>query len=245
MDDLRPEENPIEHVRRLMPNQPEAKIRAAVARMGLSTEKMMTKAKELSGGEKARLLMGLATFEGPNLLILDEPTNHLDIDSREALVMALNDFEGAVILIAHDRHLIEATADRLWLVRNGTVHPYEGDMDDYRNEILGLPKSRHVEKQEKAALAPKSKNEQRKANAEKRAGLAPLKKQITDTEALMERLQKLIARLDAELAAPDLYAKSPAKAAELAKERADAVSRLEDAENRWLKMSADYETAIQ
>ena len=113
MDDLRPEENPIEHVRRLMPKQPEAKIRAAVARMGLSTEKMMTKAKELSGGEKARLLMGLATFEGPNLLILDEPTNHLDIDSREALVMALNDFEGAVILIAHDRHLIEATADRL------------------------------------------------------------------------------------------------------------------------------------
>ena len=245
LDDLRPEENPIEHVRRLMPKEPEAKIRAAVARMGLSTEKMMTKAKELSGGEKARLLMGLATFEGPNLLILDEPTNHLDIDSRESLVMALNDFEGAVILIAHDRHLIEATADRLWLVRNGTVHPYEGDMDDYRNDILGLPKSRATVREEKRSAPQKSKNEQRKANAEKRAGLAPLKKQITDTEALIDRLQKLIARLDNELAAPDLFSKSPDKGAELAKERADAAGRLEDAESRWLKMSAEYEDAIQ
>lgn len=188
--------------------------------------------------------MGLATFEGPNLLILDEPTNHLDIDSREALVMALNDFEGAVILIAHDRHLIEATADRLWLVSNGTVHPYEGDMDDYRNDILGLTKAKSAVKEEKQATPQKSKNEQRKASAEKRAELAPLKKQITDTEALIERLQKLIARLDSELAKPDLYAKSPEKGAELAKERADAASRLEDAESRWLKMSSDYEDAI-
>ena len=244
LDDLRAEENPIEHVRRLMPQQPESKIRAAVARMGLSTEKMMTKAKELSGGEKARLLMGLATFEGPNLLILDEPTNHLDIDSREALVMALNDFEGAVILIAHDRHLIEATMDRLWLVRNGTVRPYDGDMDDYRSDILGLAKPKETIKQNKQTAPQKSKNEQRKANAEKRAELAPLKKQISDTEALIERLQKLIARLDTALADPDLYSKTPEKGAELAKERADAANRLENAESRWLKMSTDYEEAI-
>lgn len=243
LDDLRPEENPIEHVRRLMPKEPEAKIRAAVARMGLSTEKMMTKAKELSGGEKARLLMGLATFEGPNLLILDEPTNHLDIDSREALVMALNDFEGAIVLIAHDRHLIEATMDRLWLVRNGTVQPYDGDMDDYRSEVLGLSKSKETKADKNAPLA-RSKNEQRKASAEKRAELAPLKKQISDTEALIERLQKLIARLDASLADPDLYTKSPEKSAEIAKERADAVGRLDDAESRWLKLSSDYESAI-
>lgn len=244
MDDLFPEENPIEHVRRLMPKQPEAKIRAAVARMGLSTEKMMTKAKELSGGEKARLLMGLATFEGPNLLILDEPTNHLDIDSREQLVLALNDFEGAVILIAHDRHLIEATMERLWLVKDGTVKTYDGDMDDYRNDILGISKPKEVKQAPKDNSSTKSKNDQRKASAEKRAELAPLRKQIQEQEALMERLQKLIARLDETLADPELYTKSPDKAAEKAKERADAVNRLDDAESRWLKLSDEYETAI-
>ena len=244
MDDLFPEENPIEHVRRLMPKEPEAKIRAAVARMGLSTEKMMTKAKELSGGEKARLLMGLATFEGPNLLILDEPTNPLDIDSREQLVLALNDFEGAVILIAHDRHLIEATMERLWLVKDGTVKSYDGDMDDYRNDILGISKPKEVKQAQKDNSPTKSKNDQRKASAEKRAELAPLRKQIQEQEALMERLQKLIARLDETLADPELYTKSPDKAAEKAKERADAVSRLDDAESRWLKLSDEYDIAI-
>ena len=244
MDDLFPEENPIEHVRRLMPKEPEAKIRAAVARMGLSTEKMMTKAKELSGGEKARLLMGLATFDGPNLLILDEPTNHLDIDSREQLVLALNDFEGAVILIAHDRHLIEATMERLWLVKDGTVKPYDGDMDDYRNDILGISKPKEVKQAQKDNSPTKSKNDQRKASAEKRAELAPLRKQIQEQEALIERLQKLIARLDETLADSELYTKSPDKAAEKAKERADAVSRLDDAESRWLKLSDEYDIAI-
>ncbi|MGN6466846.1 MAG: ABC-F family ATP-binding cassette domain-containing protein, partial [Rhizobiaceae bacterium] len=128
LDDLRPDENAFEHVWRLMPNAPESKVRSRVAQMGLATEKMNTAAKDLSGGEKARLLMGLASFEGPNLFILDEPTNHLDIDSRESLIQALNEFSGAVILISHDRHLIEATVDRLWLVKDGTVKPYDGDL---------------------------------------------------------------------------------------------------------------------
>ncbi len=127
----------MEHVRRRMPEAPEAKVRSRVAQMGLATEKMDTAAKDLSGGEKARLLMGLAAFEAPSLLILDEPTNHLDIDSRNALIAALNDFSGAVILISHDRHLIEATADRLWLVRDGTVANYDGDLEDYRGLIVG------------------------------------------------------------------------------------------------------------
>ena len=123
------------------PDAPEAKVRARVARMGLPTDRMDTPAKDLSGGEKARLLLGLATFDGPHLLILDEPTNHLDIDSREALVMALNEFQGAVVLISHDRHLVEACADRLWLVAEGKVAPYDGDMEDYRRLILQGPEA--------------------------------------------------------------------------------------------------------
>ncbi len=129
MDDLIPAQSAVEHVRRLMPGEVEAKVRARVAQMGLATEKMDTPAKDLSGGEKARLLMGLAAFDAPNLLILDEPTNHLDIDSRRALIAALNDYPGAVILISHDRHLIEATVDRLWLVKDGTVTAFEGDLE--------------------------------------------------------------------------------------------------------------------
>jgi ATP-binding cassette subfamily F protein 3 len=142
MDDLVPEESAVEHMRKLMPQAPEAKVRARVAQMGLATEKMATAAKDLSGGEKARLLMGLAAFHAPNLLILDEPTNHLDIDSRRALIEALNDYDGAVILISHDRYLIEATVDRLWLVNNGTVTTFEGDMDEYRDLVVSSGKKK-------------------------------------------------------------------------------------------------------
>lgn len=146
MDDLVPEDSAVDHVRKLMPQAPESKVRARVAQMGLATEKMATAAKDLSGGEKARLLMGLAAFHAPNLLILDEPTNHLDIDSRRALIEALNDYDGAVILISHDRHIIEATADRLWLVNNGTVTTFEGDMDEYRDIVVSSGKKKKKKK---------------------------------------------------------------------------------------------------
>lgn len=242
LDDLVPEENPVEHVRKLMPQAPEAKVRARVAQMGLATEKMATPAKDLSGGEKARLLMGLAAFHAPNLLILDEPTNHLDIDSRRALIEALNDYDGAVILISHDRHLIEATVDRLWLVNNGTVTTFEGDMDEYRDLIVSAGKK----KEEKVEIVVDggTKAEQRKANAEKRASLAPLKKKINDLEALTAKLEKLIQALDKELGDPALYEKAPAKAALKVKERGEAASKLADAEEQWLLLSSEYEEAM-
>ena len=242
LDDLVPEENPVEHVRKLMPQAPEAKVRARVAQMGLATEKMATPAKDLSGGEKARLLMGLAAFHAPNLLILDEPTNHLDIDSRRALIEALNDYNGAVILISHDRHLIEATVDRLWLVNNGTVTTFEGDMDEYRDLIVssGKKKDEKIE----VVLDGASKADQRKANAEKRAALAPLKKKINDIESLTAKLEKLIQALDKELGDPSLYEKAPAKAALKVKERGEAASKLADAEEQWLMLSSEYEEAM-
>jgi ATP-binding cassette, subfamily F, member 3 len=242
LDDLVPEDTPVEHVRRLMPAAPEAKVRARVAQMGLATEKMNTAAKDLSGGEKARLLMGLAAFHAPNLLILDEPTNHLDIDSRRALIEALNDYDGAVILISHDRHLIEATVDRLWLVNNGTVTTFEGDMEEYRDLIVSSGKKK--EEKVDVSLDAGKKADQRKANAEKRASLAPLKKKINEAEALTAKLEKLIKALDQELADPALYEKSPAKAAEKVKQRGEAAAKLSQAEEQWLELSAEYEEAM-
>jgi ATP-binding cassette subfamily F protein 3 len=242
MDDLVPADSPVEHVRRLMPGVPEAKVRARVAQMGLATEKMSTAAKDLSGGEKARLLMGLAAFHQPNLLILDEPTNHLDIDSRRALIEALNDYDGAVILISHDRHLIEATVDRLWLVNNGTVTNFDGDMEEYRSIIVSSGKKKD-EKPEVIEDAG-SKADLRKANAEKRAALAPLRKKINDIESLTAKLEKQIQALDAELADPVLYEKHPAKAAEKVKQRGETAAKLSTAEEQWLDLSSQYEEAM-
>jgi ATP-binding cassette subfamily F protein 3 len=242
LDDLIPDQSAVEHVRRLMPDAPEAKVRARVAQMGLATEKMATAAKDLSGGEKARLLMGLAAFHAPNLLILDEPTNHLDIDSRRALIEALNDYEGAVILISHDRYLIEATVDRLWLVNNGTVAAFEGDMDEYRDLIVSSGKKKEEKPQLIEDAATKA--DQRKLNAERRASLAPLKKKINEIESLTGKLEKLIQGLDAELADPVLYEKAPAKAADKAKQRGEAAAKLAAAEEQWLELSSEYEEAM-
>ena len=237
LDDLRPDENAYQHVRRLMPEAPESKVRARVAQFGLTTEKMNTPAKDLSGGEKARLLMGLATFEGPNLLILDEPTNHLDIDSRRALIDALNDFPGAVMLISHDRHLIEATADRLWLVRDGTVASYDGDMDDYSQAVTGGAAGRRDRKEADKG----SKADRRREAAQRRAALEPLAKQIKATEGLIERTRKRIETIEAQLGDADIYQSAPDRAAELIKERGKLAAALEAHEEQWLALSARYE----
>jgi ATP-binding cassette subfamily F protein 3 len=239
LDDLRPEENAYEHVRRLMPEAPESKVRARVAQFGLSTEKMNTPAKDLSGGEKARLLMGLAAFDGPNLFILDEPTNHLDIDSREALVHALNEFPGAVILVSHDRHLLEATADRLWLVKDGQVNPYDGDLDDYKTLVTGVSRNNREKREAEKA----SKADRRREAAARRQQYEPLAKEIRATEALMDRLRKRIDTIEDQLADPKLYEKDPTSATQLAKERSELGSQLSRHEEKWLEMSTEYEEA--
>ncbi|KXF77749.1 glycosyl transferase family 1 [Paramesorhizobium deserti] len=244
LDDLIPDDNAIEHVRKLMPGEPEAKVRSRVARMGLSTEKMMTPARDLSGGEKARLLMGLATFHGPNLLILDEPTNHLDIDSREELVHALNGFNGAVILIAHDRHLIEATMDRLWLVRGGEVKPYDGDLEEYRSLVLSDSRSGNGGAKPADQGAKISKADQRRLAAQKRETLKPLQKKINDSEALVQKLTKKIQELQAELDDPDLYSQEASKVTMITRDLARAKAELADAEEKWMMLSTEYEEAM-
>ena len=245
MDELRPEETPFQHVARLAPNEPEAKARSRVAQMGLSTSRMDTPAKDLSGGEKARLLMGLATFGGPNLMILDEPTNHLDIDSREALVQAINAYEGAVILISHDRHLVEATADRLMIVADGTVKEFDGDLDDYRRLVLEGPSGARAA--DKAASEDEggrvSALDRRRAAAALRESLAPLRKKIRDAETRIEKLQKDLEKLDGELAHPDLFTRDAARGTRLMKARSDTEKALAETEELWLELSAEHEEA--
>jgi ATP-binding cassette subfamily F protein 3 len=225
-----------------MPDAPEAKVRARAGVIGFPGEAADTPVAKLSGGEKSRLLFGLACFDAPHLVVLDEPTNHLDIDSRAALIEAINGFAGAVILVSHDRYLLEACADRLWLVRNGGVAPFDGDLDDYRALVLS---SANKDGQDSAAKSDerRSRTETRRAAAEKRAELAPLRRRITAIEAEMTKLGQRMAAIDQTLADPKLYERDPARATKLAKERADAAAALAAAEEQWLELSGEYESA--
>jgi len=244
LDELKPDQSPYDHVRELMPDATEAQVRARTGALGFIRTKMDTKAGDLSGGEKARLLLGLATFTGANLFILDEPTNHLDIDSREALVQALAEFPGAVILISHDRHLLEASVDRLWLVADGTVTPWEDDMEAYRRSVLenrsGAGPSGAARKGGNGQTA----QDRRRASAGRRQQTAHLRKKIKDAESLIESVQKEIREIDAKLSDSSLYDRNPTEAAFLAKERAEAVRSLAKAEEKWLASSAELEEAM-
>jgi ATP-binding cassette, subfamily F, member 3 len=244
MDDLPAGKTPYQHMLDLMPEATEAQRRARLGTLGFGFDKADTRAENLSGGEKARLLFALATFHGAHLLILDEPTNHLDVDAREALVRALNDYQGAVILITHDRHLIEACADRLWIVRDGTVRAYDGDVDRYRTECLaerGGPDGAAARKANGGAK-PTPQEARRKA-AELRAALAPLKKTVTRAEAEIERLSLQIATIDAALADSGLYARNAARAQALARERGELARARSQAEAAWLAATEAYEAA--
>jgi ATP-binding cassette subfamily F protein 3 len=245
LDELDHAATPYDYIAKLMPGATEAQRRTRLGTFGFGIERWDTKCGSLSGGEKARLLLALTTFHAPHLLILDEPTNHLDVDSREALIHALAEYEGAVVLISHDRHLVEATADRLWMVRNRTIEVYEGDIESYRAELLA----------ERSARAPArsgiggptgeergSRAAQRRLAAGRRAELAPLRKAMQAAEGAVERLSADLARLDAALAAPGLYADA-AKAQRLAIERAQTAKRLAEAEEAWLAATVGYETA--
>lgn len=196
-DELVADENPIDHMARALPNAPPTKLRAQLARFGLDADRAETPVASLSGGEKARLLLALATRDAPQLLILDEPTNHLDVDARDALVKALSDFQGAVLLITHDPNLVEMVADRLWLVGEGTVKPFDGDLDDYR--ALLIERARPAVRANAA-----TRKDDRRERAETRAALAPICKKAQDAEQRLAVLSAERAHIEAKLADPDV-----------------------------------------
>jgi ATP-binding cassette subfamily F protein 3 len=251
MDDLHENMSAYDHVMELMEDSTEAQRRARLARFGLPRDRQETPASNLSGGEKARLLFNLIAFHGPHLIILDEPTNHLDMDSRTELMKAINDFEGAVLLISHDRHLIESCVDRLWIIGDGKVQTYDEDIETYRLSLLGRgPKDaarkklkKKEKKKAKIVTLTDEKAEQRKTSALKRNDLKPLKVEIRKWEKETERLRGICDVIDKALASKSLYSQDPKKATDLQIKRAKAGELLDAAETRWLEAETELDVA--
>jgi ATP-binding cassette, subfamily F, member 3 len=233
IDELEPGGSVYDHVAERMRGEALSKIRGRAAMIGFSGARADTKVDSLSGGEKARLMMGLAAFDGPQLLILDEPTNHLDIDSRGELIEAINDYEGACILVSHDRRLLEATVDRLWLAANGTVKPFEGDLADYSRFVLGGPeRPEQGSKRESASLSP---------TARPKREPQPIKREIAALEDKMNRFQDLLRRLDDALAQASARNGDSVKIADLAAKRAELERAIVATEQAWFELTTEAE----
>jgi len=246
-DELNLSETPYDHLARLMPMATEAKVRAHLGRFGFSGERADVKCEGLSGGEKARLLFAMTSTEAPHILLLDEPTNHLDVDAREALVQALNIYDGAVVLVSHDAHLVELVADRLWLVADSGCEAFEGDLSDYRSRLLDERRQkRRAQRETDDAPADNSatnRKAQRRERAEQRAATAELRKAVRDHEKKMEKLAAEQTALEQRLADPEVYEGPTAKLMELQLRHGRIKADLAATEDAWLSLSEELDGA--
>jgi ATP-binding cassette subfamily F protein 3 len=243
VEELEIDETPLQHMTWQMPDAKPSHVRAQLGRFGFSGDKAEVKVRHLSGGERARLALALITREAPHMLILDEPTNHLDVDAREALVQALNEYEGAVVVVSHDRHLLELTADRLVLVADGTAKEFPGSLDDYRDLVLG----RSADESETGAKAPRraSRKDERRNAAEARARTQALRNEVKKAETEMARLSAQRTEIDRALFDPKSY-DGPHKdktMTQLMKARAEIEEKLAAAEARWIEAAEALEQA--
>jgi ATP-binding cassette subfamily F protein 3 len=238
VEELRGDDTPLQHMTRAMVGRTPGAVRAQLGRFGFSGDKATTHVAKLSGGERARLALALITREAPHLLILDEPTNHLDVDSREALVQALNGYDGAVIIVSHDRHMIELTADRLVLVENGGAAEYGGSVDDYIDLVLGRNQAPAEAKVKQTKL-------DRKAAAKAREEARALKKAAAEAEAASAQLMAQCSAIDRAMFDPESAPSELANlsVSELSRRRAKVAAELEAAEARWLEASEQLEKA--
>jgi len=231
-----------DHMAELLKDAPPSKVRAHLGRFGFEQERADVKVASLSGGEKARLLFALMSRFAPHLMILDEPTNHLDIDAREALVAALNAYEGAVVLVSHDPRLVELVADRLWLVADGKVAPFDGDLADYRRFLADRAREARQGGRPPGAEAP-SRRDERRAAAEARAQQAPLRRRAEAAERAMDQLHRRKAGLAAQLADPALYQGPPEAVTRLRREASETERAIAEAEAEWLAAHEALENA--
>ena len=250
LDALRMDETPLEHMRRLAPDVREQELRDHLGGYRFSGDFATSPVGPMSGGEKARLALALIAWEKPNLLVLDEPTNHLDMETREALTIALSTFEGAVLLVSHDRHLLRAATDQLWLVHDGAMQPYDGDLDDYAKLVLDhrrtqLADERREAKGDDTRTANVNKKEARRLEAQERARIAalrkPLQQKLSRIEKEMNQKSEALAALAARLADPAFYEESPDEVARVTREHGELAPQVEELEAAWLSLSEEIE----
>ena len=240
IEDMRVAESAVDHLAALLPDSPPEAVRSRLGAFGFGQEKALVPVGELSGGERARLNLALVTHDAPSLLVLDEPTNHLDMETREALVEALAEYAGAVVLVSHDWHLVELVADRLWLVEGGTVKPFDDDLEAYRRRLLERDEAQ-PERGNGAAGTGDPRRIARREAAERRVMLEPLRRQARQAEALAARLAAEQRVLDARLAAPGAFGGRGPALADALKRRAELARLIEAAEAAWVEAESEIE----
>lgn len=258
LDQLSGQVSALDHLRAIDHNAKEKDLRTFLGSFSFSGDKATQKVEDMSGGEQARLALAIVAYQKPNLLLLDEPTNHLDLDMREALSLALSTYKGALILVSHDRHLLEAIADKLWLIDDGNVSEFNGDLNDYQ-EFLNKKNREYKEKlnektqkqpnqnlvSEKAKAQTYKTKEQKKLEAQKRQSLRPLKLEIEKLEKQMEKIKKSLADIDTTLSDLELYSKEPEKVEILSIERAKLSDELDECEIAWIEKQDELEQAMK
>lgn len=255
LEQLHPQMSPIQHLQREYPDATEQELRNFLGGFDFHGDKALEPVAPFSGGEKARLVLALLVYSKPNVLLLDEPTNHLDLEMRHAMNVALQGFEGAVVLVSHDKHMLRTVTDDLYLVADGGVKPFQGDLDDYAKWALEQSTMERRANREKADEAPSgaqpdmsgkeiSRKEQRRIDAEKRKALQPLKNKLRKVEQEMDKVQKRKTELDELMAEPSLYDDAnKGKLAELSSEYGEVTQRLETLEEDWLMLNEELEGA--
>ncbi len=244
---LRADESPIQHLARLAPQELEQKLRDYLGGFGFQGDKVTEETRRFSGGEKARLVLALIVWQRPNLLLLDEPTNHLDLDMRQALTEALIEFEGALVVVSHDRHLLRSTTDDLYLVHDRKVEPFDGDLEDYQQWLSDVQKQENQtdEAPKENANSAQARKDQKRREAELRAQTQPLRKEIARLEKEMEKLNAQLAQAEEKLGDSELYDQS--RKAELTaclQQQASAKSGLEECEMAWLEAQEQLEQML-
>ena len=251
LETLHPEETPLQHMMQIAPKHTEQQLRDYLGSFGFQGEKALDKVAPFSGGEKARLVLALLVLQKPNLLLLDEPTNHLDLDMRQALTFALQTFEGAMVIVSHDRYLLRATTDDLYLVHDRQVAPFDGDLNDY---YKWLTEQQKVERKEAQAQAPAkdgansaaAKKEQKRKEAEFRKLTAPIRKKLTQFEKQMDKLTLALEEAEQQLSDTSLYeAENKAKLNEVLALQASSKSQLEEVEMDWMSTQEELEQMEQ
>ncbi|MEH0690203.1 ABC transporter ATP-binding protein [Vibrio cholerae] len=240
LETLHPEETPLQHMMQIAPDKNELELRNYLGSFGFQGDKALEKVAPFSGGEKARLVLALIVWQKPNLLLLDEPTNHLDLDMREALTLALQTFEGAMVIVSHDRYLLRATTDDLYLVHDRQVAPFDGDLNDYYKWLTEQQKQERRDAQdaqpEKSTTnSAAAKKEQKRREAEFRKQTAPLRKTLTKLEEKMDKLGKALSDAEGQLSDNSLYeAENKAKLNQVLATQASCKAELEEVEMEWM-----------